>query len=199
MLTKFLLTNDFPASCFFSPKGAVTFYEKHTSKLKVTTLRGGSTDYSYTNMPIEIIWIPKKLFNIHIEAYQALTKKLDSVNILDLINEKITGKDDFQTQLIKNISQNLSSNLIFKISLQGMITNQNARSTYNISNGEIVYIESSTSTSYRVRTVDNLNVNIRKNHLEIITPKLNKNNAELWEATLEKIIKEYKKFEKENQ
>jgi hypothetical protein len=197
MLTKFLLDNRFPANCFFTPKGAVNSYQRMGKSVKVF-FTGGQTTYAITETPFKTIYVPKELFQIHIKIYKKLIKELKTTNMLELLNSKGSKKDSWEEALTVEIMNNLAGNIVFPMALQGEITHARARGTYNLAPGEVVYIESSDNSHYNTRTVDNLTVRIKKEHIQIFAPTTQVKQVEKWKKTLETIEAEYEEFIKNN-
>lgn len=198
MLIRFLITNLFPASCFYAPFGPIASYRRQNNKLTIFPYDGNARQLGVTNMPFEIIDIPKKLFRTYIKTYRTIIKQLESKSLLDLINNPPQKGTNWEAQLLNEVVSNLADNLVLSVSLQGTITTNNANRHYNLQMGEGVYILSTTSGGYQIKTVDGQTMKVKREDIQISTISQNKTNIKKWEKILDTIEKEYEQFVKEN-
>lgn len=195
MLTKFLLTNNFPPSSFYTKMGAIIAYKLTNFSLTITDTVQKKSTIAISDYNITTIDIPKKLFYGYVEGYRRLFKDLTKTNILDLIKNNHTTSHTWEDGVYSRILNNISQNLVFDVSLQGVIDTGGSR-MYDLHHGEGVYIESITSSSYKVRGVDGLLQSVEPRHIKVAETTVQKKQVTKWNKVLDTIIAEYEDFVK---
>ena len=194
MLTKFLLMNNFPASCFFAPWGSIKHYTFQNNQIVLVKYNGSKATANTNSLPLMTISIPKPLFRIHMSIYKNIIKQLEKTSLFELMKKNELKAGSWGTDLEQNILSNLANNIILPIALHGVILDNG----YGYPKGEGVYVLSSTDNFYKVKTVDGGTFDIKKKHLEIIPSSDITSFVKKWNKILIKIEEEYEEFCKQN-
>lgn len=194
MLTKFLLLNSFPLSCFYTPWGALQSYFLKSPDKITGSICGESKQKTINIDDIQIVEINPYLFDVHIKIYKQILKDIKKQDLIDYIAmESQKPTLDWESKLKNNIINSLSHNDLFQSQVMGILLN-NSTIGREIPKGEGVYITKTTTTQYSIKTVDNMTFNVPHSHLELKTTDNAEKRAEKWKTILKNIEDEYKKF-----